>query len=90
MRDNVICTNDANLHLFDTKTYLYHVQRHVRDTVLTWLYAKVTLPMFWKWKHAGYIIGCALKKPVCSVKVKLKKMGVCGFAPKKNFDGHAL
>ena len=85
MRYNAMCTNDEHRHLIDTKTYLCHVQYHVTDIVLTCLYAKVTLPMFWKWRHAGYIIGCTLKKPVGTVKVKREEDGVLGLAPRKMF-----
>ena len=31
MRCNVMCTNDENPHLIDTKMYLLHVECHVRD-----------------------------------------------------------
>ena len=65
-----MCTTYENLHLTDTKTNLCHLQRHVRDIVLTWLYSKASLPVFWKLRHAGYIFRCILEKPVGTVKVK--------------------
>ena len=83
MRYNIMCTNYENLHLTDTKTKLCHLQCHVRDIVLTWLYAKASLPVFWKLRQAGYIIKCILEKPVGTVKVKREEGGL---VRRKNFE----
>ena len=67
-------------------TYLCLLQRHVRNIVLTWLHAKVPLPMFWKWRHTGYIIGCTLERLVGTVKVKQEKDGGLEACPWKKIS----
>ena len=78
IRYNFVCTSDENLNLIETNTYLCHLQRHARDIVLTLFYPKVTIPVLWKWRHTGYIIGCTLEEPVDIVKVKREADGGLG------------